>query len=87
MSGQGVGLLEMIRLERSPDLVKVLAPKKGMVRGKGSDDVARCMVGANVMVKDSVVNNLDSVGRKREIQKRLKASGNTHPVKVFNPRA
>ena len=86
MSGQGVGLLEMIRLERSPDLVKVLAPKKGMVRGKGSDDVARCMVGANVMVKDSVVNNLDNVGRKREIQKRLKASGNTNPVKLFNAR-
>ena len=87
MSGEAVGLLEMLRLERSPDLKKVLAPEKGTVRGRGSDDIARCMVGANVIVKDSVVNNLANTGRQREIRKRLQATGaDSHP-RVFNPYA
>jgi hypothetical protein len=85
MSGPGVGILEMITLERSPDLKKVLAPAKGSVRGRGSDDVARCMIGANAIVKDSVVDNLSNTGRKREISKRLHATGSNNRPRVFNP--
>ena len=85
MSGPGVGLLEMLKLERSPDLRKVLAPAKGSVRGRGSDDIARCMIGANAIVKDSVVDNLSNTGRKREISKRLHATGSNTKLRVFNP--
>lgn len=85
MSGPGVGILEMLRLERSPDLKKVLAPEKGSVRGKGSDDIARCMVGVNAIVKDSVVNNLADSGRKREIKKRLNATGMNQQGTVVHP--
>lgn len=87
MSGEGVGLLEMLRLERTPDLKKVVAPEKGTVRGRGSDDIARCMVGANAIVKDSVVNNLADTGRQREIKKRLQATGADSKPRVFNPYA
>lgn len=87
MSGEAVGILEMFRLERTPDLKKVLAPVKGQVRGRGSDDIARCMVGANTLIKDSVVNNLANTGRQREIRKRLQATGSNSRPQVFNPYA
>lgn len=74
MAAETVGLIELLKLERSPDLRKVLAPKKGTVRGRGSDDIARCIVGVNLLIKDSVVNNLDS-GRRRDLRKRLNATG------------
>ena len=74
MSGDGVGLLELLKLERSPDLKRVLAPAKGSVRGRDSDDVARCIVGVNTIIKDSVVLQSAS-GRKRDLLKRQTAVG------------
>jgi len=75
MSGEGVGILELLKLERSEDLRKVVAPKKGAVRGRNSDDIARCIVGVNTLIKDAVVDNLSNTGRKREIRKRLSLGG------------
>jgi len=82
MFAESVGLMELLRLERSPDLMKIMAPKKGSRRGRGSDDVARCMVGANLLVKDAVVNKLDS-GRRRELVKRLNSTGSNFEPKIF----
>lgn len=82
MSPESVALVELLKLERSADLKKVLAPRKGQVRGRGSDDVARCVVGVNLLIKDSVVNRLDS-GRRRELVKRLNATGNNFEPKIF----
>jgi|LSQX01.2.fsa_nt_gb hypothetical protein len=84
MSAETVALVELLRLERSADLKKVIAPAKGSVRGRGSDDVARCIIGVNVLIKDSVVNRLDS-GRRRELVKRLNASGAGFQPKIFRP--
>ena len=84
MSGEGVGLLELLRLERSEDLKKVLAPKKGSVRGRDSDDIARCIVGVNAIIKDSVVVQ-SATGRKRDLLKRqtaLETSGIGRVYKV-----
>jgi len=84
MTGEAVSLLELLRLERSADLRRVLAPDKGSVRGRRSDDLARCMVGANVIVKDSVVNNMLDSRRKRDRRKSLNAGG-TEPKIFRNP--
>ena len=85
MSGEGVGILEMLKLERTPDLRKIVAPEKGSVRGRNSDDIARCMVGANVIVKDSVVSNFGHTGRRRDILKKLQSSSSKLKPIVFNP--
>lgn len=84
MSGEGVGLVEMLKLERSPDLKRIVAPKKGLVRGRGSDDIARCIVGVNSVIKDSVVSKVDS-GRRRDIRKRLNATAGGYQPKIFRP--
>ena len=84
MSGEGVGLVEMLKLERSSDLKRIVAPKKGLVRGRGSDDIANCIVGVNSIIKDSVVNKFDS-GRKRDIRKRLMATAGSNQPKIFRP--
>lgn len=83
MSGEGVGILELLKLERSADLKKVVAPKKGSVRGRNSDDIARCIVGVNTLIKDAVVDKLSNTGRKREIRKRLAIGGISSP-RVFS---
>jgi hypothetical protein len=86
MSGEAVGILEMFKLERSTDLRRVLAPdRKGTVRGRNSDDIARCIVGANAIVKDSVVNNLLDSGKKREIRKKLMSTGNNQRSQIWTP--
>ena len=84
MAPESVGLVELLKLERSLDLKKVLAPKKGSVRGRGSDDIARCLIGVNLLIKDSVVSKLDS-GRRRELVKRLNATGSNFEPKLFTP--
>ena len=85
MSGQGVGIVELLKLERSPDLKKIIAPKKGLIRGRGSDDVARCIIGANLLIKDSVVDNIGQSGRRRELRKKLMATATNQVPKIFNP--
>lgn len=84
LSPESVGLIELLKLQRSPDLKRIIAPKKGTIRGRGSDDIARCIVGANLLIKDSVVNNMES-GRRRELRKTLNASGVMEPM-VFRPK-
>jgi hypothetical protein len=58
MHGQSVVLVELLKLNRSVDLRKFINPKKGQVRGRDSDDLARCYVGAHYMVQDSVVDEM-----------------------------
>ena len=84
MQGDSVGLLELLKLERSPDLKKIVAPKKGSVRGRGSDDVARCIVGVNTVIKDSVVNNM-STRASQEKRKMMNSIANTHGPMIFRP--
>lgn len=85
MSGQGVGIVELLKLERSADLKKIVAPTKGKVRGRGSDDVARCIIGANLLIKDSVVDNMSGSGRRRELRKKLMATATNQSPTLFRP--
>ena len=84
MSGEGVCLLESLRLERSEDLRKIISPsKKGKVRGRGSDDLARCLVGLNSVIKSSVVN--EPQGRKAQLlQRQLATGGRSYGVAMPN---
>ena len=70
MQGQSVVLVELLKLTRSPDLKKFYNPKKGQVRGRDSDDLARCYIGANYMVQNSVVDEL--ANQKSRLAKRKK---------------
>jgi hypothetical protein len=84
MSGESVVLVELLRLGRSSDLTRVISPKKGSVRGRGSDDLARCVIGLDRIIKDSVVSRLDS-GRRRDVIKKLHASQNAFDTTLFRP--
>jgi len=70
MSGAGVAVVELMRLNRSPDLKKVFNPNKGKKRGIDSDDTAHCVVGANKLVQDSVVDRTSDTMKLREMRKR-----------------
>lgn len=70
MSGEGVGIVEMMKLNRSPDLRKVFNPNKGKRRGWDSDDVAHCMVGVHQLVQDSIIDRQADTVKKREMRKR-----------------
>jgi hypothetical protein len=74
MAGQSVALVELLKLTRSPDLKKFFNPKKGQVRGRDSDDLARCYVGVHHLIQDSVVDNQANMKRKMNIRKRIAAS-------------
>ena len=75
MSGEGVGLVELMKLNRSPDLRKVFNPNKGKVRGRDSDDLAHCYVGVHGLVQDSVVDWASDTTKRRERKKRQIAQG------------
>ena len=64
MSAAGLAFYELERLERTPDLKKVLNPKKGFKRGYESDDVATVVAHVNYMVQSSVIDidNSNSAG-------------------------
>ncbi len=70
MSGEGVGIVEMMKLNRSPDLKKVYNPNKGKKRGIDSDDIAHCMVGVHGLVQDSIVDRRADTLKKREMRKK-----------------
>jgi hypothetical protein len=57
-------------LSRSADLRKFTNPLKGTIRGRDSDDVARCIVGAHYVVQDTIVDELANTKKKRNIRKR-----------------
>jgi hypothetical protein len=70
MAGETIGLVELMRLSRSADLRKFTNPLKGTIRGRDSDDVARCIVGAHYVVQDTIVDELANTKKKRNIRKR-----------------
>ena len=70
MSGEGVALVELLKLNRSPDLKKVFNPNKGRVRGVDSDDLAWCVVGAHHMVQDAIIDRQADSLKRRENRKR-----------------
>ncbi len=75
MSGEAVCLLETLRLERSTDLKKIVQPSlKGKIRGRGSDDLSRCMIGLNTVIKKSVAN--EPAGAKAQRLQRQQMTGN-----------
>jgi hypothetical protein len=57
MSPQGVGIYELVKLSRSPDLRKVFNPNKGRRRGYDSDDVAQVLVGVHRMIQEAVADD------------------------------
>jgi hypothetical protein len=87
MSHQAVGILELLKLERSKDLKKIITQNKGRTRGKSSDDIARCIIGVDFMIKNSFVSAFSSSNRKRNIIKRLMASRADKVGAVFNPKS
>ena len=54
LSAAGATVYEMLRLERSEDLKRVYNPNKGKVRGRNSNDLASCLVGAHRLVQESL---------------------------------
>jgi hypothetical protein len=83
MSGHGVALVELLKLSRSPDLKKIYNVNKGKVRGRDSDDIARCVIGLHHIIQNSVVDNTTNVKGKREIRKRLQANENPISGSVY----
>lgn len=68
MSGQAVGLYELVKLSRSPDLKRVGNPNKGKQRGYDSDDVAQVLVGVHRMIQAAVADDPS----KKSLKDRLK---------------
>jgi len=78
MSGPGVGLVECLKLSRTPDLKKFVNENKGKVRGRDSDDTARCIVGAHWLVNNSVVDEMaDNKKRRAMLKKQMSTDHNT----------
>lgn len=77
MSGESIALVELLKLSRSENLKRFTNENKGQTRGKDSDDVARCIIGANYLVQNSIVDDTQNTQkRKRMIKKRLMATEN-----------
>ncbi len=83
MSGHGVSLVELMKLSRSTDLKKVYNIHKGKVRGRDSDDVARCIIGLHHMIQNSIVDETASTKRKKNLRKRLEANESSMSGSVF----
>jgi hypothetical protein len=60
MSGQGAALLELLKLEMSPDLKKIYNPEKGRVLGENSNDLAQVLVGAHRQVQMSLYSKANT---------------------------
>jgi len=68
LSSEAATTYELFRLERSEDLKRVFNPRKGKVRGRDSEDLANCFVGAHRLVQESL--GLTRPDRKIEKQSR-----------------
>jgi hypothetical protein len=77
MSGEGIALVELLKLSRSEDLKKVFNERKGTVRGQDSDDVARCIIGANRLVQGAVVDPKAQNRTRHQTLQRLKSMENS----------
>lgn len=71
MEGESTALVELLKLNRSPDLKKIYNPNKGKIRGRDSDDMARCIIGSHFLVQNSIVDELANVKKKKNIRKKL----------------
>jgi len=86
MQPSSVALVELLKLTRSPDLRKFYNPKKGQIRGKDSDDLARCYVGAHHLVQDSIVDEMANQKRRMSIRKRQIATDSGSVGQVYQGR-
>lgn len=73
LSGEGVALVELLKLSRSEDLKRVFNERKGNVRGQDSDDVARCVIGVNKLLQSSVVDPKAANNTNNQILQRLQS--------------
>jgi hypothetical protein len=71
MGGSSIALVELLKLSRSEDLKHFTNTNKGQVRGRDSDDTARCVVGASALVQGSITETQPQ--SKIDRQKRLAA--------------
>ena len=69
MEGRSVALVELLKLSRTPDLRKFHNAHKGKVRGRDSDDLARCLIGVHHLVQNSIVDELAETKRRRAVKK------------------
>lgn len=83
MSGEGIALVEILKLSRSEDLNKVFNARKGSVRGQDSDDVAHCIIGVNRLVQGSVVDPNAQNATKHQTLQRLRSMENPLSGQVF----
>ncbi len=86
MAGESVVLVEVLKLSRSPDLKKIYNINKGRVRGRDSDDLARCVIGLHNIIQHSVVDEMANTKKKKAVRKRLQASHNPMSGTIFNGR-
>lgn len=84
MSGSSIALVELMKLNRSADLRRFFNPAKGVVRGRDSDDIARCVVGVHQAVQDSIVDDLSNSKKRQELRKRQQATESILSGGVFN---
>lgn len=84
MSGEGIALVEILKLSRSDDLNKVFNERKGSVRGQDSDDVARCIVGVNRLVQGSVVDPKAKNIKKHQTLQRLQSMESPMAGRVYH---
>jgi hypothetical protein len=83
MSPHGVAVVELLKLSRSKDLKKVYNVNKGKVRGRDSDDIARCIMGLHTVIQGSEVDKAGNIQRKREIRERLSSAENPMSGNIF----
>ena len=71
MQGESAAIVELLKLSRTPDLKTFTNTNKGQVRGRDSDDLARCVVGAYHIVNFSVVDEMANQKKRKAVKKRL----------------
>jgi len=83
MHGESVGIIEVMKLNRSPDLKRFYNPNKGRIRGRDSDDLARCIIGVHTTVQNSIVDDMANTKKKKSIRKRQQANDNPLSGTIF----
>ena len=71
MAGESVALVELLKLSRSPDLKTFTNTNKGQIKGRDSDDLARCVIGAYHITNFSVVDEMANQRKRKAVKKRL----------------
>jgi len=83
MTAHGVVLVELMKLSRSKDLKQIFNINKGKIRGKDSDDVARCVMGLHHIIQDSVVDHLSGTKKRKELKKMLTATESSMSGSIY----